>query len=301
LAAAIYIPLSHGTLQTHPSIDVALAEVLAIAERMAPEGREGSACTLHAEVFIEETCGAALPEPVNALRNRALRLVNTEAVFLADGAHIVSGTLCRALSDRATAHTLKLALQSHPGVVIPGLAPANSILSHVAHHMALEIASTTFITGVINLVKAKQLEGPSGWGLNKTEQAQAVRIWDEHHNKPNTTTLSDGAAPHVLMYTFRVPWFDERLRGLHWSQILHIRQIEIQAGTRNNTWATFGAAWAMRLAPSTEGIGKHGGAEQARINKKFVRRRMVELAEGNYEPAVAMPDLCHQQKHPTRN
>lgn len=291
MAAAIYIPMVNGRVESYVGIDAALAEVLQMGTRLENSGLE-AACSLRAEVVYEEMCGEAMPEPTNALRNRALALATTRAVFLADGQHLVSLSFSKALKNKYVARTLLEAAEVTAGVAIPALAPTNPWFGRVAKQIAVETASSKFLNGVINQIRSKQLQGPLGWGLDDRGQHEALQRWQySRERKTNFTQMGDGAAPQALMMASRVPWFDERQRGGAWAQALHVRHAEALAGT--DTWATFGGAWAVRLAPVTEEVGSQGGAAQERSNELLFKRSIGAVVKGKYVPTVGVQELCY--------
>ncbi len=292
LAATIYIPLVNGRPANFSGLDAAVAEVFRVAQSIENAGPE-AACRLSAEVVVEDLCSSDSAEPTNALRNRALRLVNTKAVFLSDGMHLVSASLATALASKKLAQQILQAADTTPGVLIPALAPANTWYGRVGRQLAMELASSTFRGGIIKQVRSNQMKGPMGWGLDNDESAMRKEFtkWIGAKNQLNSTTLGDGAAPLALMLTEKVPWFDERLRGAAYSQALHVRHAEYFA--KNTTWATLGGVWAVRLAPLDHDVGDQGGDEQARANKALFLRHKAAVEGGKYIPTVGLQELCY--------
>ena len=292
LAATIYIPLVNGRPANFSGLDAAVAEVLRVAKNIENAGLE-AACRLSAEVVVENLCSTDSAEPTNALRNRALRLVSTKAVFLSDGMHLVSASLPQALASKSLASKVLKAADTTPGVLIPALATVNTWYGRVGRQLAMELASSTFRGGIIKQVRSNQMKGPLGWGLEKDETAMNKEFtkWVAQKSELNTTTLGDGAAPLALMLTEKVPWFDERLRGAAWSQSLFVKHAE--SVSKNTTWATLGGVWAVRLAPLDHMVGHQGGDEQARANKALFLRHKEAAAGGKYVPAVSLQELCY--------
>ncbi|KAL4544938.1 hypothetical protein Ndes2526B_g02066 [Nannochloris sp. 'desiccata'] len=266
LAASIYIPVVNGRPANFSGLDAAVAEVLRVAKNIENAGPETS-CRLSAEVLVENLCSSDRGEPTNALRNRALRLVSTKAVFLSDGMHL--------------------------GVLIPALSPINTWYGRIGRQLAMELASSAYRGGIIKQVRTNQMKGPLGWGLENDEKLMTAEFskWAAQQYTLNTTTLGDGAAPLALMLTVKVPWFDERLRGAAYSQALFVRHAEYLA--RNTTWSTLGGVWAVRLAPFDHVVGDQGGDEQERANIALFLRHKEAAMKGKYVPAVGLQELCY--------
>lgn len=292
LAAAIYIPLVNGRPANFSGLDAAVAEVLRVAKRIENTGPETS-CRLSAEVLVENLCFSNRAEPTNALRNRALRLVSTKAVFLSDGMHLVGANLPRALESKELTNQVLKAAHITPGVLIPALAPVNTWYGRVGRQLAMELASSRYRGGIIKQVRTNQMKGPLGWGLENDKKLMRAEFskWVSQKYTLNTTTLGDGAAPLALMLTDKVPWFDERLRGAAYSQALFVRHAEYLS--RNTTWSTLGGVWAVRLAPFDHVVGDQGGEEQERANIAFFLRHREAAKEGKYVPAVGLQELCY--------
>jgi hypothetical protein len=292
LAASIYIPLVNGRPANFSGLDAAVAEVLRVAKEIENAGPE-AVCRLSAEVVVENLCSSDSAEPINALRNRALRLVTTKAVFLSDGMHLVSASLATALASKKLSNQILKAAETTPGVLIPALAPSNTWYGKVGRQLAMELASSTFRGGIIKQVRSDQMKGPLGWGVDDDKMAMRKEFtkWIGAKNELNSTVLGDGAAPLALMLTEKVPWFDERLRGAAYSQSLHVRHAEYFA--KNTTWATLGGVWAVRLAPLEHEVGEQGGNIQAKVNKALFLRHKEAAIKGKYVPAVGLQELCY--------
>jgi hypothetical protein len=292
LAASIYIPLFNGRPANFSGLDAAVAEVLRVAKRIENTGPEAS-CRLSAEVLVENLCSRDSAEPTNALRNRALRLVSTKAVFLSDGMHLVSSGLPRALASKKLANQVLKAANTTPGVLIPALAPINIWYGRVRRQLAMELASSSYRGGIIKQVRTNQMKGPLGWGLENDKKLMRAEFskWVAQKYTLNTTTLGDGAAPLALMLTEKVPWFDERLRGAAYSQALFVRHAEYLS--KNTTWSTLGGVWAVRLAPFDHVVGDQGGDQQERANIAFFLRHREAALKGKYVPAVGLQELCY--------
>lgn len=295
LTAAIYIPVVGGAVEGFAGVDDAVEAVRGMGARLDQAGP--GACALHADVVIEEVCpgadGAPPPTPLNALRNRALRLAATTAVLLADGTHLVSGGVAdMALWQGGAAAQLVRAATQFAGVVVPAFAPTNPWMAKVARQLANELARSRFKTGVVHQVQARLLEGPMGWGLAPgADAARAFEAWVEQTTDLNRTELGQGAEPHAIVLTSRMPWFDERARGSRGAQALHVRAVEAAAGTRR--WATMGRGWAIRLAPAGVAFGDEGGDADAAFNAQLARELEHEVASGTYEPVVGLQQLCY--------
>lgn len=294
MAAAIYVPLSEGRPEGYAALDAAVADVLRAARRLEAAAAEGEACYLAADVLVEDICAAGTPEPSNALRNRALRLVATRAVFLSDGQHLVGNTLVSMLSNKESLKEVLAAAEATAGVVVPAYAPTRPWYGNIARQLAVEIVESSYRGGVMKGVKSKELRGPLGWGLEDAPGAMdaAFKNWSHQKgNTLNTTAMGDGAAPLAVMLTSRVPWLDERARGVGWAQALHVRHAEALANS--TTWTYMANAWAIRLAPQEDEVGRQGGAAQARANKALFARFKAAVAKGTYLPAVGVEELCY--------
>ena len=289
LAAAVYIPVYKGKPDGFQGLDAAVAEVLRLAKRVETSKE---ACTLTAEVLVEDICSSDTVEPTNTLRNRALRLVVTENVVLSDGLHLVISSLSQVLDSKSKLNKILAAVKDTAGVAIPTFAFTNPWYGRVSRQLSFEYAKSTFRGGILKQVRSKQLQGPLGWGLAKGRPMYfEFNKWAHQDYTVNATTMGDGAAPLAMMLTKRVPWFDERVRGAAWAQALHVRHSEVQANS--TTWATLGGVWAVRVAPVAEEVGQQGGEEQERANKALFLRHKDAAALGEYTPAVGVQDLCY--------
>ena len=319
VAAAVYIPMHGETPLTHASLEDAMSEIRQLEENLALEPHENEIlsknkskgpCKLSFDVFTENVCDLnGVSEPLNALKNRAMRLVKSEAVILTDGEHLLNSGFAHQLNKSPVRQKLINLAKSYPGVLIPSFIPANSWLSKVSHRLGQELAYTRFRNGIVELVRSEHLAGPEGWGMTTQEMRNAFNKWKYDAHGFNFTSLGHGANPITVVLTDRVSVFDETLRGVAWSASLHVRMLESAVeGNKSEdlSWPMYGEAWAIRMAPVGEEVIKSNERAERDTWNKIVRKqtpeakfnqdhyyKWLETAHNRtYVPAVGMIETC---------
>ena len=320
VAATIYVPTHGGIPTMYNAVDDAILDVKEMERRLEENPHDNpllvkikskGACRLSLEVYTEDTCGLEgkiTPEPINAMKNKAMQLVETQGVIITDGEHLLNSGLMRQLHKRSVREKLTQMAEQYHGVLIPSFVPVNGWFNRISHQLAQELARTRYHHGIVKLVQSNQLTGPEGWGLDpKKERAKAFQAWRYDQHGFNYTRLGDGSNPIVFMLTSQVPFFDESLRGVGWSAALHARHMEAMVQTPNvDTWAMYGEAWAIRMAPMGQKVIKSASKDQASFMEdytealseaeNFNRNHYFKWREaamsGTYVPTVSSMESC---------
>lgn len=302
LVAIVYVPLHVGSAKDSEKqkntraavLDSAVLDVL----RMVKKIHAGKYCQLTLEVVAERLCSSNHDRPsampLNALRNRGLRLVMSQGVLLGDGRHLISHRVSKTIRNKKALSSLLRAANQSVGLVIPSFYPSNPWYGRLGRQLALEVATMPGKFLIEKAVKQKQLEGPFGWMTNDPGLTP-FQMWFSLKGNNNKISLESDASAQVLVLKEKAPYFDERLRGYHMSQSLHMRHSEMLSQQRD--WSIMGVGWAIRVHHGQEIEEESTSLQQA--NRKLYQQSLKLIKNGSYTPIVGFSELCYMHRKDT--
>ncbi|PSC71803.1 Glycosyltransferase LARGE2 [Micractinium conductrix] len=212
LAAAVYVPLLHGRVASADSaaldgssLDAALLPLLRLHAQMEADA---DACQMDLEVVTEARCSAeeAALQPTNAARNRAMRLVATEA--------------------RHRRAVLKF-LQQPVALILPAFQTAGR--RDTDAEQAVETASSGK-QAVLAQLDARTLVPFHSGLFSKGHASTDYRRWAFASNAFEVG-FTMGFEPYILVHRKHVPPYDERFRGYFINKLIQRAHMDA-LGTR---------------------------------------------------------------------
>ncbi|EFN52592.1 hypothetical protein CHLNCDRAFT_138618 [Chlorella variabilis] len=291
VAAALYIPLLDGRVASADdphlngtTLDAALAPVL----QLHAAAEEGGGCLLDLEVVVEVHCDAhsASLYPANAVRNRALRLAETEAVILLDADFVPSASMAARMSDQGySAATLGL-LQQRLALVLPAFQTVGG--GEEDAELALQVARSGK-AALLEQCEVGELESFHSGHFSKGHRATDFGRWATAANVYEVE-FQTGFEPYILVHRKHVPWYDERCRGYFVNKLMH-RAHMASLGIR---WFVHPGGFVLHLPhkpAAMKGITRDSGLKD--FNNRLFARANAQMRAGTYLPFVADPQLCY--------
>ena len=165
--------------------------------------------------------------PFNAIRNRALMMVETEAVILLDADFLPSRQLSAMYKDNEDAYgELMQVLDTKTAFVLPAFETTNAGVDGtiVAKKCAMngkDHVVTSWENGEVAGFQVAQYA--AGHGPTKYEKWLASS--DDY-----PINYAKGFEPYILIARKYVPWYDERFRGYSRNKIVHLTHLADQLG-----------------------------------------------------------------------
>ncbi|KAL4420521.1 hypothetical protein ABPG75_010177 [Micractinium tetrahymenae] len=294
LAAAVYIPLIQGKVASGDdprlngsSLDAALVPLL----KLHAAAEAGTGCILDVEIVTEAHCDAASAAlyPTNAVRNRALRLVGTEAVLLLDVDFLPSSSLLERAADARHRAALMALLQQPVALVLPAFETAGKKRADA------ELAARVVTAGkeaVLSALDSGALHPFHSGHYTRGHLPTDFRRWAVQ-TQPYNCTFTRGFEPYILLHRARVPWYDERFRGYFINKLAHAAHLHY-LGTR---FLVHPDAFVVHQPHKT--AASKGQARAQGLNHMYTRlfsRALGQMQVGNYLPYVADPHLCYTSR-----
>ncbi|GAB4821687.1 hypothetical protein N2152v2_008733 [Parachlorella kessleri] len=307
LAAVAYLPRLAGTpppgqpgLGNYSEAAVAAAQQQ-LTEFHARIGREPGACNLHLQLYTE-LCDADMLDryPANSLRNKALQLVQTEAVLLLDVDFIVSSEFGAELSTPEGWQYVRRQLDAVPVVIIPSFVPKIEELRRwgggrvqeerlewgVA--LAKEAAAGGKAWVVQRMLTKKPGFAPFNWGTAARRNTR-VGTWYST-NEYYTAHYEKHFEPDIIILREHVPWFDERFRGYGLNKAIEFLALS-QWGA---TFSVHPRGYAVHVPHHWSKTQRSSMASNL-VNKNFELFDHVlccEMPGEKYYPVTAFADRC---------
>ncbi|KAK9805256.1 hypothetical protein WJX72_009116 [[Myrmecia] bisecta] len=222
LAVVVYAPIWRGrllSLENQALNNTAVEELPGQLEGFIRRAEAGGSCTLTMEL-VSEDLGAWMDlalYPFNALRNRALALVQTELVLLLDADFLPSLSLSAALAQPQALAELKRLADARFAVVLPAFAtpdaaPDATLVTRLVGE-GKPAAVAAFAAGQI---VGFQLERyPKGHASTNYQRWVTAK-------KPYLTDYDEGYEPYLIVARKYIPWYDERFRGYGQDKVVQV-------------------------------------------------------------------------------
>lgn len=221
ISASVHVPLVEGHIVSelaelaNKDANAPLELISDFHERMEKRGR----CKLDL-VYVTEEVGSfdrVGLYPVNALRNKALQLSQTEIVLLLDADFLPNRMLADLIHDPANYDQLRRVTGYRQGIVLPafetiddGEEGRNTALKAIKSREALQ-----------ELFKRGELRGFHMDHYNRGHRATDHSRWFET-NISYRIPYEEGFEPYVLVQRRFVPWYDERFKGYRKNKVVHL-------------------------------------------------------------------------------
>ncbi|KAI7837110.1 hypothetical protein COHA_009058 [Chlorella ohadii] len=221
IAASVHVPLVQGKVvselaELHGRDLAAPLDIIAeFHERMEKRGR----CKLDLVYVTEEVGSMELVGlyPVNALRNRALMLAQTEVVLLLDADFLPARALSDLIHDPLMHEQLRRVTGYRQGIVLPAFETMDD--GEVGKQTALKAIKSR--DSLAELFKRGELRGFHMDHYNRGHRATDHARWFET-NISYRIPYEEGFEPYVLVQRRFVPWYDERFKGYRKNKVVHL-------------------------------------------------------------------------------
>ncbi|PSC70030.1 Glycosyltransferase LARGE2 [Micractinium conductrix] len=220
ISAAVHIPLMKGRVVSEvddlygQDVEKPLEMISEFHDRMEREGR----CTLDI-VFATSTVTSVAEAdlyPVNAMRNKALQLSQTEIVLLLDADLLPSRPLSDFITKPAHYHQLRRDTARRQVYVLPAFATKH--YGHEARDNAFAASRSRHV--LKNMYKRGQLRG---FHVHHFFVGQGIVDFPRWFKTNDSYPIAyqEGFEPYVLMQRRFVPWYDERFKGYNRNKVVH--------------------------------------------------------------------------------
>ncbi|PSC73160.1 Glycosyltransferase LARGE2 [Micractinium conductrix] len=221
ISASVHVPLVQGRIVSElPELagkDAAtpLELISDFHERMEKRGR----CKLDL-VYVTEEVGTIEQVglyPVNALRNKALQLSQTEIVLLLDADFLPNRALSDMIHDQRMYDQLRRVTGYRQGIVLPAFETIDD--GEEGKSTALKAIKSRDV--LHELFKRGELRGFHMDHYNRGHRATDHSRWFET-NISYRIPYEEGFEPYVLVQRRFVPWYDERFKGYRKNKVVHL-------------------------------------------------------------------------------
>jgi glycosyltransferase-like protein LARGE len=301
LAVAVHAPfaagyglisMSNATIRRWPEQKV-LELVAALHNRTEADP---AACALELRVVREDFAAATLTRassyPVNAVRNRALQLVRTDALVLLDADFLPSATLGALAVDYrrggAAGREIARYLDEDVVYVLPAFQATTTAFDDAGVRgaaAAAEDGKATIVAALANgsLVGFAANHFPAGHGAtNFTRWVNASSQYEVDYQH--------GFEPYILASRRHVPWYDERFFGYGYNKIEHLTHMW-SLGVR---WVVHPSAYVVHQ-PHADSASKElwllEGNKQTMKNF-FKGEVLPEMLGDQFVPVATLPAAC---------
>jgi hypothetical protein len=181
VAAAVFIPLVRGRVASHfhtplnkTSLDTAVANLFQLHNEL--ENTDYFSCALDLVILAGERCdyrnAAALP--VNAARNKALMMVETPLVMLANGDSLVSTAIAEAFKNqRYVDRIVEKLTRKNAAMAVPGFVPAEG--GEDGQRVAAEVGRQGKEVA-LSYLKTGKLKQYGGWSYSLAEWRDSNKV-----------------------------------------------------------------------------------------------------------------------------
>lgn len=230
-AAVIYVPLVNGGAfslekDSNGINGTSLESVVTqLAAFHASLEADTAGCILDLELVVEQFSSEDEPNlslyPFNAVRNRALMLAQTDAVFLLDVDFLPSTGFVKEYEDPLAYRAMMDSLYAKSALVLPAFGTASESSEGRQLAAAAVMKNKAF---AVNAFQAEKLVGfqvkqyPQGHSpTNYTKWTKATKQYSVKYSK--------GYEPYIVVARQYVPWYDERFRGYGRDKIVHLTHL----------------------------------------------------------------------------
>ncbi|KAL4446810.1 hypothetical protein ABPG77_008054 [Micractinium sp. CCAP 211/92] len=221
ISASVHIPLVEGRIVSElaelagKDAGAPLEVISDFHERMEKRGR----CKLDL-VYVTEEVGSVDQVglyPVNALRNKALQLSQTEIVLLLDADFLPNRALSDLIHDPMHYDQLRRVTGYRQGIVLPAFETIDD--GEEGRNTALKAIKSR--DSLQELFKRGELRGFHMDHYNRGHRATDHSRWFET-NISYRIPYEEGFEPYVLVQRRFVPWYDERFKGYRKNKVVHL-------------------------------------------------------------------------------
>jgi hypothetical protein len=231
LVAVIYVPLQKEDAQQVYDSESTVADIQRGVSSFYSFMKETSPCKLTIELVGQKIVNDRThPYPINALRNRAMDLAQTELVFVLDVDFVASprlGLPGRAYKDKEVYEQMVQIVSSKKALVVPAFELTNR---HIEPSLGQNYAKTLVLSGkkaIINSYKEGAVDyfnaHDAPWGHGPTNTSRWIRLSEPVMYKVRYEPKYE---PFVLLSKKFAPWADERFVGYGGNKIAYINQLK---------------------------------------------------------------------------
>lgn len=234
IAAVVYVPFISGfgaiSSEVKEINGTSVDDIISVLDEFHSRMESEAKCALDLELLFETFDSAEDPNlglyPFNALRNRALMMTRTEAVFLLDVDFIPSSSLPKTYQDKPKEfEKLMKQLRDHrKAFVIPAFQTYQNKTE--GRKVAASIANGDKYTAV----EAFKIGDISGFQLTSYSKGHSATNYTRwlRAEAPYYIKYEQGYEPYIILCRQYIPFYDERFRGYSRDKIVHINHLAVQ-------------------------------------------------------------------------
>ena len=294
ISAVLYIPYmkNFGVISEDvravngSSIHDVAVFVESLYQKLEKEGQ----CSLDLQLVVEKFERWDDPNiglyPFNAVRNRALMMVETDVVILLDADFLPSQDLSQMYTQRDSYAALWDVLNRKIAYVLPAFQTSNNGVDgvNVARRAAVHGKDDVVDAWNDGTVDGFQVEQYSaGHGPTRYEQWLTAQ-------EPYSIKYEKGFEPYIMVARKYVPWYDERFRGYSRNKIVHLTHLADQLGVKMRVHDRGFVIHTPHSKASTFSRTKESG-QWENLLELYIRVRR-DISVGEFVPVTSFAEHC---------
>jgi glycosyltransferase-like protein LARGE len=267
-----------------------MQDVAVLVESFYKELEKEGQCALDLQLVLEKFERWDDPNiglyPFNAVRNRALMMVDTDVVILLDADFLPSQELSHMYKQHDSYSELLDVLDTKTAYVLPAFETSNNGIDgvHVARKAATHGKEEVVDAWHDGTVKGFQLDQYSaGHGPTRYEQWLTAQ-------EPYSIKYEKGFEPYIMIARKYVPWYDERFRGYSRNKIVHLTHLAEQLGVKMRVHDKGFVIHTPHSKASTFSKTKETGQWENLLDLYIMVRR--DISVGEFVPVTSFAKHC---------
>lgn len=255
-------------------------------EKLAKEGQ----CALDLQIVLEKFDSWDDPKiglyPFNAVRNRALMMVDTDVVILLDVDFLPSQDLSLMYKQMDDYTGLLDILDEKTAFVLPAFQTSNNGLD------GINIAKRSAAHGKEEIVDAWQAGTVQGFQLDQYAAGHGPTQYEKWltAQEPYSIKYEKGFEPYIMIARKYVPWYDERFRGYSRNKIVHLTHLAEQLGIKMQVHDQGFVIHTPHSKASTFSRTKESGQWDNLLDLYIKVRR--DISVGEFVPVTSFAQHC---------
>lgn len=294
ISAVLYIPFmkNFGVI----SEDVravngsSMQDVAVFVESFYQKLEKEGQCALDLQIVVEKFESWDDPNiglyPFNAVRNRALMMVDTDVVILLDADFLPSQELSLMYKEKDSYSDLLHVLDKKTAYVLPAFQTLNNGVDGV------NLAKKTASHGKEDIVDAWHDGTVQGFQLEQYSAGHGPTRYEQWltAQEPYSIAYEKGFEPYIMVARKFVPWYDERFRGYSRNKIVHLTHLAEQLGVKMQVHDRGFVIHTPHSKASTFARTKETGQWDTLLDLYIKVRR--DISVGEFVPVTSFAKHC---------
>lgn len=224
--------------------------------------------------------------PFNAVRNRALMMVENDVVILLDADFLPSQELSHMYRQHDSYSALWDVLDSKTAYVLPAFQTSNNGID------GINIAKNAAVHGKDDVVDAWHDGTVEGFQLEQYSAGHGPTRYEQWltAQEPYSIKYEKGFEPYIMVARKYVPWYDERFRGYSRNKIVHLTHLADQLGVQMQVHDRGFVIHTPHMKASTFSRTKESGQWENLLDLYIEVRR--DISVGEFVPVTSFAKHC---------